>query len=131
MSRSPLSCAVQKKLQGENRIVTWNDHGTDDIDDTDDIHDDVAAHFVKRVASKAEKVFGQRLSMAILHTEIIRHHQTQRDETRRHGLPVLGISTEPRHRRHQQNILIITVEEMLTDGLWGRDEKYVSWYNVQ
>jgi hypothetical protein len=69
---------------------------------------------VKRVASKAEKVFGQRLSMAIL-------HQTQRDETRRHGLPVLGISTEPRHRRHQQNILIITVEEMLTDGLWGRD----------
>jgi hypothetical protein len=79
---------------------------------------------VKRVASKAEKVFGQRLSMAILHTEIIRHHQTQRDETRRHGLPVLGISTEPRHRRHQQNILII--KEMLTDGLWGRDEKYVS-----
>ena len=71
------------------------------------------------MASKAEKVlFGQRLSMAIL-------HQTQRDETRRHGLPVLGISTEPRHRRHQQNILIITVEEMLTDGLWGRDKKYV------
>ena len=39
VSRSPLSCAVPKKHQGENRIVTWNDHGTDDIDDTDDIHD--------------------------------------------------------------------------------------------
>ncbi|CAL1133617.1 unnamed protein product [Cladocopium goreaui] len=53
--------------------------------------------------------------MAILHTEIIRHHQTQRDETRRHALPVLGISTEPRHRRYQQNVLIITVEE--TDSI--------------
>jgi len=32
-------------------------------------------------------------------------------------------------KNRQQNILIITVEEMLTDGQWGRDEKYISLYN--